>query len=373
MSLVIQIPVLNNNDESATLVEWLKSSGDFVKKGETICAIETTKSVADIEAESEGYLSPLFEAGEEVAVGAAIAVLMDCAEDDVNAFLESLKQPKSSDRKWTKKALLTAKRRGVDLEKLSEAHPGKVLNESDVLAADVSLEVASVDVKDLLDDKYPKLRKERVLLIGGGRGGGVVTLDALSQSPDQRAVGILDNDPTLHGKTMMGVPILGPSDMAINLWKEKVFDAAIIVVTANLDERASLFEKLKKEGVRFTNVIDPSVKIKLNVSLGVGNLIMGSSYLSSCVEIGDNNFFASHTCIEHHSIVGDHCTFGPRCTTSGAVTIGNRVKMGMGVLIEPYLSIGEKSLIPSGAVVTQNIPKNSVLKMQQVHSIHSRT
>lgn len=368
MNVLVQMPVLNSNDTSATLVEWMKSSGEFVKKGETICTIETTKSVADIEAEAEGYLTPLFEAGAEIAVGTAIAVLMDTADGDAGPFLESLKQTESSERKWTKKAALTAKRLGIDLETLSKTHPEKVLGESDVLAA-VSV---SVEVNDLLDDPYPKQRRERVLLIGGGRGGGVVTLDALSLSRTQRAVGILDNDPALHGKTMTGVPILGPSSMAGKLWADKAFDAAIVVVTANIEERAALFEALKKEGIRFTNVIDPSVKIKLNVSIGVGNLIMGSSYLSSCVKIGDNNFFASHTCIEHHSTVGDHCTFGPRCTTSGAVTIGNRVKMGMGVLIEPYLSIGDQSLIPSGAVVTQNIPKNSVLKTQQVHSIHPR-
>ncbi len=366
MNALVQVPALNSNDASATLVEWMKSSGDFVKKGETICTIETTKSVADIVAESEGYLSPLVGEGEVVEIGNPIAALMDSSEGDAKAWLQSVRQTEAQKRKWTKKAELTARKTGVDLEKLSEAHPEKVLGEADVLAA----KTATDAVRDLLDDRYPSVRKERVLLIGGGRGGGVVTLDALALSPNQRAVGILDNDPSLKGKTMMGVPVLGGSDLAATLWSEQAFDAAIIVVTANIQERAALFEALKKEGIRFTNVIDPTVTIKMNVSLGVGNLILGGAYLSSCVEIGDNNFLASQTCIEHHSKVGDHCTFGPRCTTSGAVTIGNRVKMGMGVLIEPNLSIGDQSLIPSGAVVTQNIPEESVLKMQKTHSVH---
>ena len=88
--------------------------------------------------------------------------------------------------------------------------------------------------------------------------------------------------------------------------------------------------------------------------------------------IGDNNFFASHCCVEHHSRIGSHCAFGPRTTTSGGVTIGDRVKTGMAVAIEPYVTIGGNSLIASGCVITTDVPPDSIVKAQVSHSVRPR-
>lgn len=160
--------------------------------------------------------------------------------------------------------------------------------------------------------------------------------------------------------------------MVKELWDQQFFDTAIIVVTAQIDQRKALFEDLVTLNIPTTNVIDPSVEIRANVQMGTGNLIMANGFIAACVAIGDNNFMASHVCIEHHSTVGSHCTFGPRSATSGAVVIGNEVKFGMGVLVEPYLRIGDGSLIPSGCILTQSLPPHSVVKMHSIQTVKTR-
>lgn len=368
MSMIVKVPAVSSNEDFATIVRWEKATGEHVKAGETLCVIETTKSAVDIESETSGYLTCLIGEQQQVGIGQPIAAITDLQDEDVFALLGKLEKPEASEKKWTKKAELVASRLGVDIHELAKEHPGKVISEADVVRA----AQPTKDVKDLLDDNYPAGRQERLILVGGGGGGGVIVLDALSRIQHQRVVGILDNNPLLHGKTLMGVPVLGPNSLAGELWAQGACDAMVNVVTAKLEERFEIFDRLTKQGIRFANVIDPSVSIRANVSMGQGNLIMGGGYLAVCVSLGDNNFFASHVCIEHHSRIGSHCTFGPRCTASGAVNVGDKVKLGMTVAIEPYISIGDGALIPSGVVVTSNIPPNSVLKIKEAYSVRSR-
>lgn len=370
MSQLINMPALNSNEDSAEIVKWYFEAGAHVAAGQVVATVESTKTAMDIEAPAGGFFAPLHAPGARVRNGEPLAALLDAAGEPVEALLQQSTAQTASDggRRWTKKAELVAAKLGVDLAALAGRIGARMLTEADVIAANQP----AVEFRDLADDRYPANRRERVLLIGGGGGGGSITVDAILRGTHQMAVGILDNNAALHGKTMLGVPILGANDMVGELWQQGAFDAAIIVVTASVEERAHLFESIRSLGVKFTNVIDPAAQLRANVQLGVGNLIMANAYLAACVTLGDNNFLASHTCIEHHSVVGSHCTFGPRTVTSGAVTIGDRVKMGMNVMLEPYLTIGSGSLIPSGLTVIDSVPPDSVLKTQRQYVIRPR-
>lgn len=358
---LVHLPAINANDSVAKLVEWLVEDRREVAKGEAIAVVETTKAAIEIEAPLAGYCARLHEEGTKLPEGSIVAIILETADEPVESYLKLIHAAKpESTHKWTKKAELMAKKLGVDIAGLAE-ELGRPVKESDVMSYRNPGEI----IQDLLDDQYPQTRQERVLLIGGGGGGGILALDAIAGSRRQRAIGILDNNRTLQGKTVMGVPILGPNSMAGGLWAEDFFDAAIIIVTASIEQRQALFNEMKTYGIKMTNVIDPMAKIRTHCSLGTGNLIMANCFLAACVKLGDNNFLASHVCIEHHSVIGNHCTFGPRTTTSGAVTIGDRVKFGMGVLVEPYLSIGDDSVVPSGTVLTSSIARNTLLKSKR--------
>ncbi len=370
MSLIIRMPVLNSNEDSAEIIKWFFEPGQQIVAGQTVAAVESTKTAMDIESEDGGFFMPLFPVGARVKTGEPLAVLLDKANDSVEKVLQAQASPTRVPpvRRWTKKAELVATKLGIDIEALAKRLGDRQVTEADVMAANQP----ERELRDLADDRYPAARRERVLLIGGGGGGGSITIDAINRTTHQRAVGILDNNTALHGKTMLGVPVLGANAMVDELWQQDLFDAAIIVVTASIEERASLFESMRAKGIKFTNVIDPATVMRTNVQLGVGNLIMANGFLGACVIMGDNNFLASHVCIEHHSVVGSHCTFGPRSVTSGAVTIGDRVKFGMNVMLEPYLNIGNGSLIPSGLIVTGDVPADSVLKTQAQYVIRPR-
>ena len=74
----IFMPALSSTMEKGKIVEWTKSEGDKVAKGETVLVVESDKADMDVESFNEGcYLAIGVQAGEEVPVGSAIALLAE--------------------------------------------------------------------------------------------------------------------------------------------------------------------------------------------------------------------------------------------------------------------------------------------------------
>ena len=69
----VNMPKLSDTMEEGTVVEWKKSSGDEVHKGEVLAEVESDKATFDLEAEDDGKLEILVEKGVPAKIGAPIA------------------------------------------------------------------------------------------------------------------------------------------------------------------------------------------------------------------------------------------------------------------------------------------------------------
>ena len=397
----IHLPQSGPNDVTATIAEWSKQPGQWVQKGEVIGSAETTKSVFDLEASAAGTFWPLATPGSEAAVGAIIGALggEHASQAEAAAWLAGQSDRRAtapgipasglavvqSDRPATLKAELLAQRSGIDLAQVPAA--GEKITEADVQAylaarsappatteASAVRTASPADYADLVDDRFPAHRPQRILIIGGGNGA-VQIIDALAGCPQQRVVAILDDNAALHGKQVAGVPILGAINLAhaADMHAGGQFDAAVISISTSIPARARIFEQWKGRGIPFANVIHPSCVVGINVSWGEGNVVMALCHFGACATIGDNNFLSAFCSIEHHCTLGSHCSFGPAVVTSSRVRIGDRVRFGTGIYIEPGIQIGEDSVIASGLALTQHIPPRSLLKAHLGYSIRSRS
>jgi pyruvate/2-oxoglutarate dehydrogenase complex dihydrolipoamide acyltransferase (E2) component len=72
MATEIILPKLGFSMDEATLTEWLVADGGAVKEGEPLYAIESEKSVQEIEAPASGTLRVIKEPGEIYLVGTVI-------------------------------------------------------------------------------------------------------------------------------------------------------------------------------------------------------------------------------------------------------------------------------------------------------------
>jgi pyruvate dehydrogenase E2 component (dihydrolipoamide acetyltransferase) len=75
------MPALGMAQTTGVVVQWKKQAGDQVSKGEPLLEVETDKAVVEVEAPASGTLSSISaEAGAEVPVGTAIAVILGAGE-----------------------------------------------------------------------------------------------------------------------------------------------------------------------------------------------------------------------------------------------------------------------------------------------------
>jgi len=77
----VKLPRLGQGMESGTIVRWLKSEGDQVKKREPLYELDTDKVTQEVEAEADGVLLKIVVEEGEVAVGKTIAVIGQAGED----------------------------------------------------------------------------------------------------------------------------------------------------------------------------------------------------------------------------------------------------------------------------------------------------
>ena len=76
----VAMPRLSDSMEEGTILKWLKSDGDEVKRGEELVEIETDKANMTYEADSDGVLSIVAKEGDTLPVGETIAQLGDGSE-----------------------------------------------------------------------------------------------------------------------------------------------------------------------------------------------------------------------------------------------------------------------------------------------------
>ncbi|GAA3992807.1 pyruvate dehydrogenase complex dihydrolipoamide acetyltransferase [Comamonas faecalis] len=92
MATLLRMPEVAANSTHATLSAWTRQEGDTVAAGDCLAEIETDKAVVEFNAEAAGVLGRLLvQAGQEVEVGAPIAVLLAQGETvaDVDALLQA--------------------------------------------------------------------------------------------------------------------------------------------------------------------------------------------------------------------------------------------------------------------------------------------
>ena len=164
----ILIPQLFENMEEATIGEWLKSDGDFVRSGEALCELVTEKTTLPLEAEGDGILKIIAPEKSIVPVGFVVGILTseseetsdiiqqiekenaalrerksqsDSASETPSLSIPALRVPSpgasapasaGSRVRATPAARRLAREMNLDIEQVAAKFPGKVLSEDDV-------------------------------------------------------------------------------------------------------------------------------------------------------------------------------------------------------------------------------------------------
>ena len=120
-------PQTNPNDDEVKVVEWKHKNNDFVKKGEHIASVESSKIVEEIYAESNGYLEIIHGVNSKINTGDVIGKI----NKKKNTKIEKKNTDNSQNLNLqiTKKAQKIINENKIDLSFFSK---GQIIKEEDV-------------------------------------------------------------------------------------------------------------------------------------------------------------------------------------------------------------------------------------------------
>lgn len=209
MAKEVYMPALGMNQETGTLLRWLKAEGEPVQKGEPLMEVATDKTDVEIEAPASGILRAVTAAeGEDVPVGQVIALI--AAPDEVIAAppvaplapaeqaaparptpILPPRQPaarastaRRGEPSVSPLAARIAAEHGVDLAAVTPT--GSRIQKEDVLAY-LAAQPASAEGRVLASPKARRLAAEAGVdlagIAGSGPDGAVLAADVLAAAP----------------------------------------------------------------------------------------------------------------------------------------------------------------------------------------------
>jgi len=179
--------------------------------------------------------------------------------------------------------------------------------------------------------------------------------DALLAS-GHKLLGFTDANAALHGKVLLGYPVLGDDSLLQQYSPEQVRLANGIGITDNQAQslRQRLQQSMQAQGWHFIGVKHPSAVVSSYAELNSNAQIMAGSIIQCCALIGEGSIVNSGAIIEHDVHIGDWTHIAPGAILCGEVSVGHYCHIGAGATIRQQVTLDENCLIGAGAVVTKN-------------------
>ena len=187
----------------------------------------------------------------------------------------------------------------------------------------------------------------RLIIVGAGGHGKVIADAALKNGYtdicflDDHAVGVC-----------MGFPIVGTS---ADLDRYNDGDTDFVIGVGNNATRKQIAQA---HDVAWVTIIHPSAQIAVNVSIGIGTVVMAGAVINTCSVIGNHCIVNTGAIVEHDNVIADYAHISPGAKLGGTVSIGEQTHIGIGAAVINNIEVCENCVIGANAVVVREI-KNS--------------
>lgn len=316
----IKIPFETVNDDTVTINKWLFSNGDFVKKGDIVVEIETTKANVDIESEHDGTIEILQQEGSDGAVGDVIGKVYINSKKIIEDKVVNLKNDNSkTNQTLNSNAIISKKAKElIDLHSI------------DLMAFDGKRFIKESDVLDYLKSKE---------------------CETSDEESNSSSVNETNNTKQRNNKKN----VLGVFREALNSAKTR--NRSILWILFNYIFRnwfLNLLVKVSPYGVIIW------VHRLRGVKIGKGCFIDPSAIIETAypnnITIGDDVRIAAGSIIMTHIKAPNKLinqNFVPYVNKK--VIIENHSFIGVNVTVMPGVVIGEGSVLANGSVITKNV------------------
>lgn len=202
-----------------------------------------------------------------------------------------------------------------------------------------------------------------LLVLGaGGTAADVLELFGDATGPDRvryRVLGLLDDNPDLHGESVGEYQILGPL-ADVGRWPEAMV-ADTLGSPRSHRRRAGIVARLKIDPDRFATLVHPTAVVANSAVIGTGAIVYPHTMIGPGAQLGNHVIVLSHSVVNHHSRIGDYTILASHVACGGRVTVGAGCYLGMGCRVIQDAAIGDGALIGMGGVVIRNVAAGAVV------------
>ena len=165
-------------------------------------------------------------------------------------------------------------------------------------------------------------------------------------------IGFVDEDPAKKGRVLNGYPVLGGfADL-----KGAANKARAVCAVGSPKSRLSLVEKARRQGLSFTSLIHPGVRLSRSAAIGEGSIICAGCIMTVDITVGEHVILNLSCTVGHDAVIGSYTTVLPAANISGCVSVAEGCLLGTNCSIIEGIHIGKWSMIGAAAAVVRDIP-----------------
>lgn len=191
----------------------------------------------------------------------------------------------------------------------------------------------------------------RLIVVGGG--GFAKEVIWLAKDCGFDVIGLLDDNPAMYGKQVLGVPVVG------NVFDWVSYqDCQFIVAIGSPRTRKLVVDKMQSVGQpNFASLIHPSVIRSQSVIFSEGCIVCAGMIFTVEIAIGAHCIFNLSGTVGHECNIGSFVTIAPMVAISGNVVLLDFVEVGTGAAIRQGVTLNRGAMLGMGAVLTKDIPQ----------------
>jgi acyl carrier protein len=164
---------------------------------------------------------------------------------------------------------------------------------------------------------------------------------------------LLDDDPSKHGQTRLGLDVVGAFDALGDADPEQ--DEAVNLVTRTCAGRAGARARIASFGVPLVSLIYPGIDL-LGVELADEVTAYPMASLGAEARLERGAVVLIGALVGHGAHIGEGSIIAPLAVINARVTLGKGVYVGSNATILPDLTIGDGATIAANSVVFSDVP-----------------
>jgi sugar O-acyltransferase (sialic acid O-acetyltransferase NeuD family) len=210
-----------------------------------------------------------------------------------------------------------------------------------------------------------------ILGAGGELGHYIEALDLRAEAGRSlKILGILDDDPRLHGKEVFGHRVVG----ALSLACERT-DARLIWGLGNPNRpaiRLEIAHRLRLAPERFISLVHPKACVSRYARIGPGVTILAGSHVAPDAVLAAHASLGLACVVEHQSRIGPGTLAATGVLVAGHVTIGAGSFLGQGASLRENIRVGNLAMVGMGSVVLGDVEDGQTVVGVPAKVIRSR-